>query len=304
MNLLRPILVSIALCIASALHAQDPQSRASADSVIRQIVHTRDGSTLVGRVVSEDSVSVRIETSGGILTIARTNVLSIETVHASDVHEGEYWFPDPNRTRLFFAPTARMLDEGEGYYMNTYLILQSFAGGLSKYVTIGGGFSLVPGVNPTEWLYYATPKVGVYQSNNINVAVGALIGALPDATPNGFGVLFGVATKGGPNGSVTAGAGYGFAGSSIASRPVFLVGGEQRVSRRVALITENYVYSSRRTNVGCVDGPCPFETKGIVSYGLRFMGEKLSVDFAFFNAPGETDWIFPGIPYLSFGVKF
>jgi hypothetical protein len=303
MNLLRLILVSIALCIASALHAQEPPSRAPADSVLRQIVHTRDGSTIVGRVVSEDSASIRVETTGGVLTVARANVLSIETIHTSDMHQGEYWFPDPNRTRLFFAPTGRMLDEGEGYYMNTYLVLQSFAGGLTKYVTIGGGFSLLPGVDPTQWLYYATPKVGVYQSSSINVAVGALIGALPDASPNGFGVLFGVATKGGPNGSVTAGAGYGFAGSSISSHPVFMIGGEQRVSRRVALVTENYLYTSRRTDVGCV-GPCPLDTHGVVSYGLRFMGEKLSVDFAFFNAPGDADWIFPGIPYLSFGVKF
>src|SRR5262249_27602500 len=118
MHLLRLILVSIALCTATALHAQEPPSRAPADSIIRQIIRTRDGSTFIGRVVSEDSASVRIETNGSVLTIARANLSSIETVHASDVHDGEYWFPDPNRTRLFFAPTARMLDEGEGYYMN------------------------------------------------------------------------------------------------------------------------------------------------------------------------------------------
>jgi len=118
-------------------------------------------------------------------------------------------------------------------------------------------------------------------------------------------MVYGVATKGGPNGSVSAGMGYGYAGTSISKEPVFMLGGEQRVSRRVALVSEDYIYVTRSAcgiDVGCLTPST--KTKGIVSYGFRFLGEKLSVDFAFFNAPGEADWIFPGIPYLSFGVKF
>jgi hypothetical protein len=31
----------------------------------------------------------------------------------------------------------------------------------------------------------------------------------------------------------------------------------------------------------------------------------MSVDLAFWNAGGDgASWIFPGIPYVSFGVKF
>jgi hypothetical protein len=303
MRLFRLIALCLVLCVAPALPAQQQPPRAPADSVVRQVIHTRDGSTLVGRIVAEDSASIRVETSGGVLMIARANVASVQTIRASDIHNGDYWFPDPNRTRLMFGPTARMLDAGEGYYTNTYLVLQSFAGGLSKYVTVGGGFSLIPGVDPSEWLYYVTPKVSVYQSAGTNVAVGALAGFLPKASTNGFGVLYGVATQGGPNASVTAGAGYGFAGSSVASHPMFMLGGDVRVSRRVALLTENYLFTTTRSDIGCV-GPCPTDTHGIVSYGLRFLGEKLSVDFAFFNAPGDADWIFPGIPYVSFSAKF
>jgi hypothetical protein len=304
MHLFRPTVLLLLLCAASAVKAQQTQPTPP-DTATRLIIHTRDGSTLVGRVVSEDSTMVRIETTSGVLTIARGNVLSIETVRASDMHEGEYWFPDPNRTRLFFAPTGRMLDEGEGYYMNTYLLIQSFAGGLTRYVTLGGGFTLIPAVDPTNWVYYFTPKIGLYQSSNLNVAAGALVGYLPETEPNGFGMVYGVATKGGPNGSISAGMGYGYAGTSISKEPVFMLGGEQRVSRRVALVSEDYIYVTRNAcgiDVGCLTPST--KTKGIVSYGFRFLGEKLSVDFAFFNAPGEADWIFPGIPYLSFGVKF
>jgi hypothetical protein len=305
MHLLRLMLIGLLMCAGTVLGAQQPQPP-KPDSATRQLVRIRDGSTVFGRVVSEDSASIRIETTGGVLTLARGDVLSITNVRSSDMHSGEYWFPDPHRTRLLFAPTGRMLDQGEGYYMNTYLLFQSFAGGLTNAFTVGGGFSLLPGVDPTQWLYYVTPKVGVYRSSDFNVAVGAFAGLLPETSPSGFGVLYGVGTYGGPDGSVSAGAGFGYAGSSISDQPVFMIGGEQRVSRRVALISENYLFRSRsnRNDVGCVPGPCPYQVHGVVSYGLRFLGEKMSVDFAFLNAPGEADWIFPGVPYLSFGVKF
>jgi hypothetical protein len=308
MNLLRLTLISLLLYGGSALSAQQPQPP-KPDSATRQLVRTRDGSTVMGRVISEDSTSIRIETTGGVLTLARADILSITMIRTNDMHEGQYWFPDPNRTRLLFAPTGRMLDEAEGYYMNTYLVLQSFAGGLTNWATIGGGFSLIPGVDPTDWLYYVTPKVGLYRSNDLNVAVGAFAGFLQHTSPGGFGVVYGVATYGGPNSSITGGAGYGYAGSSISNRPVFMLGGQQRVSRRVAFISENYLYVQKLSSEICTGpGVCTSassnETRGVVSYGLRFLGEKMSVDFAFFNAPGEFDWVFPGVPYLSFGVKF
>lgn len=302
-----PLLLAFLLFVPS-LAAQRAQP-APPDTALRQIVHTRDGSTLVGRIVAQDSVSIRLETAGGTLTLPRTSVASIATVRASDMHEGEYWFPDPNRTRLFFGPTGRMLDRGEGYYQNTYLVLQNFVGGINNYVTMGGGFSLIPGVNPTDWLYYITPKVGVYRSDDLNVAVGGLAGYLAGGDVHGFGMAYAVATKGGPNGSITAGAGFGYAGSTIASQPVVLLGGEQRVTRRIALLTENYFYLQNTTSSVCDINSCSdashHQLDGAVSYGLRFLGEKLSVDFAFFNVinPG-TDKIFPGIPYISFGAKF
>ena len=88
-----------------------------------------------------------------------------------------------------------------------------------------------------------------------------------------------------------------------------MLGGEARVSRRIALLTENYLYVDNRQTRSAPStrvATCHTTTSsGAVSYGLRFLGEKLSVDFAFFNvASQDIDWIFPGIPYLSFGVKF
>lgn len=68
-----------------------------------------------------------------------------------------------------------------------------------------------------------------------------------------------------------------------------MFGGEKRLSRRMAVVTENWILPG-------VDDP-------LISYGIRFMGEKLSVDLALVNTLGEHA-IFPGIPYINFVVKF
>jgi hypothetical protein len=41
----------------------------------------------------------------------------------------------------------------------------------------------------------------------------------------------------------------------------------------------------------------------LISYGIRFFNEKLSVDLGFLNTIGDG-MLFPGIPYIDFVVKF
>jgi len=69
-----------------------------------------------------------------------------------------------------------------------------------------------------------------------------------------------------------------------------MLGGAARVSRRTALLTENYIVSTAS------------ETTGILSYGIRFFNETLSVDLAFINSTAGS--VFPGVPFVSFAVKF
>ncbi|MEO7367015.1 MAG: hypothetical protein ABIZ36_03600 [Gemmatimonadaceae bacterium] len=68
-----------------------------------------------------------------------------------------------------------------------------------------------------------------------------------------------------------------------------LIAGEKRVSRGVGLVTENYSVPS---SVGT----------SIVSGGVRFMSEKLTVDLAQFNS--LTHPVFPGALWVSFIYKF
>lgn len=293
---LRPLhaaLLAVLLAAAPTLTASAQDTSAtrnlqrSPDSQL-VVLTLKDGSTLIGRVLEVTPTVVRFRSAVGESSIPRDAIVSVRINASSSAHGGEYWPEDPSRTRLFFAPTGRMLRRGEGYFSDAYVFFPSFQGGLSDRFTLGGGASIVPGLGIGEQLFYFTPKIGVVASDNLNIAVGALVagvGSISDAGP--FGIGYGVATFGGEEGSVTAGAGFGFARSST-SQAVLMLGGSRRVSRSIALISENYLYTGSGTS-------------GLVSGGIRFMGEKLAVDLAGFTTGAGT---IPVIPYLAFIYRF
>lgn len=297
---------SIALTLAlgfgavdvQAVGAQEPDS-AQASAPISHILRTRDGSLFVGRLLADDGESVRFLTIGGIVVVRRTDVVELRAVAARAVRQGQYWAPDPNDTRLFFAPTGRMLAKGDGYFSDTYLLFLNFVGGVSSNFTMGGGFSIIPSDNPQNNIVYITPKVRLLQSERVNIAVGALAAFAgfedfsDDDWERNLGILYGVGTFGGPEASMTFGAGWGYTGNGIADQPVLMIGGASRAGRRFTLVTENYIF------------PSSGDMNGLVSYGVRLLGEKLSVDLAFFNLVGTgSTFLFPGIPYINVAMKF
>jgi hypothetical protein len=76
----------------------------------------------------------------------------------------------------------------------------------------------------------------------------------------------------------------------VTSEPLAMIGGEKRISKRVALVTENYFVTS------AVGDP-------LVSGGVRLMSEKLTVDFGLFKLLGNDDDI-PLFPWIDFVFKF
>jgi len=265
-----------------------------ADSTEVQVVRLRDGSSIVGRVTQAGTDSIRFEMLAGTLAIARADVVELRDVARSSMRHGEVMPANPNATRLLFAPTGRMLAKGEGYFNDSYLFLLSAHGGITSRFTLGGGMSVVPLDNFTDNALFIMPKIGVVASQKFNLAVGALAGIVGAAVDEGedgsFGVLYAVGTAGSPDASISFGTGFAYAGGQFADRPVAMLGGEARLSRRIAFISENYLIPNDDVN-------------SVISYGLRFFGEKISADLAFWNAPGNVA-VFPGIPYVAFSVKF
>ena len=293
----RSLLAAIAVVLtattvaAPRLAAQDTTAtanlRPTPDSQLVKLT-LRDGSVVIGRVLSVTSATVHFASALGETEIPRSAIRKVESATAKSMHEGEYWPEDPSRTRLFFAPTGRMQHQGEIYLTDAYVFFPSLQGGVTNRFSIGAGFSLIPALGLDEQLYYITPKVGVVASEKVNVAIGGIVagaGTLSDAGP--FGIGYGVATFGGEDGSVTAGAGFGFAKSNT-SQAIFMLGGSRRVTRNVALVSENYLYTANHNSA-------------LVSGGFRFMGEKIAVDFAGF---GASDAEVPIIPYVAFIYRF
>ena len=262
------------------------------DSTHVQILTTMDGSRNIGRIIEIGDDEIRFETEVGILSVSISKIKEIKEVSSTKIKDGKHWFENPNTTRLYFMPTAYTLKKGEGYFADYLLFFPMVAYGITNRLTIGGGFSILPTTEIGNQICYFMPKVGLVSSEKISVAAGALLIKMPDFDDDDsplVGVLYGVSTIGKPDANFTFGAGFGFVDSDFADKPMVTLGGEKRVSRRVSLVTENWIFPG-------VDQP-------LISYGIRLMGEKLSVDLALFNTVGE-DMLFPGFPYIDFVFNF
>ena len=255
------------------------------DSTQVQILTVEDGSSFIGRIIEVGEEEIKFETKYGVLTFSIFEITELKLVSEDQFKEGKYWFPNPNCTRLFFAPTARMLKKGEGYFADYFVFFPTITLGITNNITLGGGFSILPGADLDEQIILFTPKVGLKTSKKMDLAIGALVVKLPESTS--AGILYGVSTFGTLDQSFTFGLGYGYAEDELADKPMIVLGGETRTSRSVSLVTENWIIPEKDTPV--------------ITFGLRFFGEKISVDFALIFPMEEDVFIFP---YIDFVYKF
>jgi hypothetical protein len=216
-----------------------------------QIITTNDGSTVIGRILSVRDTEITFKSNLGESNIPLANIKEIKAAPASSVKKGNYWFENPNATRLYFGPTARMLKQRQGYFSDCYIIFPSVAYGITDHITMGAGVSLVPGLDINKQVYYINPKIGLSATSNTSFALGGLLFALPeiDHKRNTLGIIYGVGTLGNPDGSLTLGLGYGMVNSDFANKPAVMFGGEKRFARRLSFVSENWIIPAacRRT---------------------------------------------------------
>ena len=272
---------------AGAQSATDVRARMTVpDSAHLQIVTLTDGSTIFGRIVTVSADTVSFQTGAGTMQLSVKAIRDVRLIAADDLREGEYWFPNPNSTRLFFAPTGQQLKQGEGYFSDYELFFPGVAVGVTDNISIGGGISLLP-ASASDQIYYVTPKIGFSLSDKVHLAGGVLFAGTSGGTG---GITYAVGTFGDGNASVTVGGGYGFAGGKIQSKPVAMLGGEFRLARRLGFVTENYLLPVAENNI-------------LYSFGFRFMGEKMTTDLALANVSGNSSNTI-GIPYVDFVFRF
>jgi len=258
------------------------------DSLSPKKIALRDGSEIFGTIVRTDSAMVQFKTSSGIMMeIPRREIKKIDTLSGEFV-DGEYHRFDPNRTRLFFAPTARPLGAGQGYFSAYEIFFPFLAVGVSDFLTLAGGISLLPGAD--EQILYFAPKVTPLHLKAIDVSAGVLYLTSTGGNGDGVGIMYGVTTIGSPRASATIGLGWGFHGEDISDQPIVMLGGELQVSNSVKLITENWIP--------------PSSDVAMVSFGIRFFGEHLAADLGLIHPAGARMEGFPFIPWIGFTYNF
>ena len=244
----------------------------------------RDGSRLYGTIEREDPNEVVFKTeTGAIVTSNRSDIQTLREVAGTMVH-GEFMPPDPNATRLFFAPTGRSLPRGQAY-LGVYEFLMPFVQvGVTDRFSMGGGTPLVFGFDEGDRPFWITPKLQVLSTSSTDVAVGVM--HVFNAGGDGGGVAYAVGTSGNARGSITIGGGLAY-GNDGGRAGIVMVGGERQVRRNLKVMTENYVWKGGN---------------GLVSAGVRFFGERLSADLAL-GIPIGADEFF-AFPIVNFVYRF
>lgn len=271
------------LGLAPSAAAQDAPPPAMRPITLVELV-LNDGSRMFGSVERETESEIVFRThAGATLTVRRDDIASLKTV-AGTVRGGEFLPPDPNTTRLFFAPTGRALKRGQSYLGVYEFLAPIFQVGVTDRLSIGGGTPLVFGIDEWNRPFWITPKLQVYDGRDTQVAIGVLHAF--DTDSDGGGIAYGVVSRGTDVRSFTAGAGLAYStGGGRAA--VVMIGGEGRIARRVKAVTENYLWTGGR---------------GLATAGFRFFGERLAADLALAIPIGADDLVV--FPLINFVYTF
>jgi hypothetical protein len=282
-------MLQISLWVLLVFFAFSANVFAQQDSTITGVhkIYLKDGSVLVGYSQSENDSLLTFKTLTSMeLLIPRDQILKRETTSGTLVR-GEFWRRDPNRTRMLFAPTARPLKTGQGYFSIYEIFFPFVAVGLTDFLSIAGGMTLVPGAE--NQLFYIAPKITPVHLENFDVAAGVLYILIPTDSENA-GIVYGVSTYGTEKASLTVGLGWGFLGDDFSDKPILVLGGDVRLSGKTKLITENWIL--------------PDSDVSLVSLGIRFFGENLAADFGLVYPAGEDPEGFPFLPWVGFAYNF
>lgn len=257
-------------------------------------IETTDGNEYLGTVVSQNETTLQLKTRNlGIITLNKTDIISQERANKLQIKKGQYWFPNPQSTRYFWAPNAYGLKKGEGYYQNIYVLWNQFVYGLTDNFSFGAG--VVPlflfGGAPTP--IFTSIKFSLPIDNEkFNFGAGAIAGTiLGESTDAGaFGIMYAVSTFGSPDKNLTLGLGYGFAAGEIANSPIINLSGLYRISNRGYLITENYLISSGDGGVA------------VIGLGGRWIIKKASLDFMLAIPAAADMGAFIAVPVIGFSI--
>ena len=270
------------IVLPALVQAQTPPDIPAPSDTIYE-VRLGDGSVIFARVVELDEERVVFETVGGArLDVERTGIERVRPARGQPV-DGEFRTEDPGGTRLFFTSTGRSLERGESY-IGTYVVVLPFAavGVTDRFTIVGGAPVLFGELEP----FYLGPKLQIIRQPEVQASIGTLAFFFDDEV---VGVAYAVGTFGDTDEALSAGIGYFYSGDEVLNEPAFMLGGETRVSRRIKLITENYIL--------------PAAVGVVLSGGVRIIGDRFNTEVGAMGAIAAGDG---GccVPLINFSYSF
>ena len=264
------------------------------------MVTMNDGSVISGKLLSITDTEVVIQSGTmGEVRLQKANIKSMTQVSSFNEKKSGIWFTNPNPTKYLLGNSAIPLEKKSGYYQNTWVFVNSFSYGITRNISISAGFEIISIFMGADgpYAFYINPKASFKIANNFYAGANILY-ANTIRTVEEFGGLAtfnGFATYGNKNNNITTGVGFGWADGEFSTKPVIVISGMVRASRRIGFVSENWIVPGVNEDGGYY---------GIYSYGIRFLGEKISVDLAFLNNPDIASAIIIGIPWLDFVFNF
>lgn len=278
------------------------------------IITTSDNKKFTGLILSQDAKEVKLRTETlGDLSIPNDKIKELTLIEQKQIKEGKFYVSNPHPTRYFFGPTAIPLQKGEGYFQNSYVLANSVQYGTSDNFSVGGGF-VIPLV------FFITPKFGFKAGKFVYLGGGILAASTFAADANfGVGIGYGSITLGNTENNFTFSGGWGFLKEEIydpqstnfdtewntAKKPMFSLSAMLRVSPKLSLLTENWVFSTKEFEYGDYweeEYDYTYKYRSVLSFGFRILGERNSFDFGV--AVISIDGTAIGLPYLDYVFKF
>ncbi|MEN9960576.1 MAG: hypothetical protein RL045_828 [Bacteroidota bacterium] len=293
---MKNLLIALALVLTFTAKAQD-------STYVN--LELKNGKSIRGLLLQKSEAEVSVATEDvGKITVAWSAIKSMNMISKEEKDR----FSNPQPTRYFFAPSAIPLKKGDKYYQNAVFLLNSFQVGMNDHFSLGGGV-VIP------FAFFITPKIGYQLSKNVHVGGGILFATSLIRDLNfGVGTVYGSFTYGSMEDNITLNAGLGAVkentgmGSGdynwkFANRPMFTLSGMTRISKRAMLITENWIFSTNTSNYSN-NGQflnSVTEYNGILSAGVRILGERYAFDVGFLTpSVGGVS----AIPYIAYNIKF
>ena len=292
------------LCLLLVMLLISPSSVKAQDTIPESVeVKMKDGSTVIGELVTETAEKLVVKTQNlGEITILKSTIIEFKRLNSVNMVDGVYWHENPNPTRNLYGPTGYGLRKGEGYYQNILIFANQVSYGFTDQFTIGVGFeiiSILAGANsfgdgPSIPGFTITPKYSIpIQKDKWNVGLGVLALHVPgEEELFSAGIIYGVSTWGSRDNNITLGLGFGVADGDLTAKPTITVSANKRVGRRFGIVTENWFI--------------PFEDQygSLVSFGFRYIGERITWDFALFGAGAAGGFAVSPLPLVGIAMPF